>query len=204
VRQLDLRAVRLPRSALPLRSGRASVGGPPLAEPVTGILLAGGASRRFGSPKALATLGGTTLAERAWHALDWCDERIAVGKHADALPLPFPIVDDGSAVRAPLAGLVAGLRAASNELCVVLPVDCPSVTAGLLRRLAAAAAPAAVPQTGPLPGAYRRTLLPVLARRLADGDLRLWGAVDAVTVDCDPAELVNVNTEAELRALGPR
>jgi len=161
----------------------------------------GGASRRFGSPKALATLAGRTLAERAWQTLAWCDERVAVGKTADALPLPFPLVDDDSSVRAPLAGLVAGLRAARHDLCVVLPVDCPRVTAGLLQRLVAAAAPAAVPQTGPLPGAYRRSLLPTLTRRLADGDLRLRGAVDAVTVLCDPAELVNVNTEAELRAL---
>jgi molybdenum cofactor guanylyltransferase len=198
VRQLDLLALRLSRRALSVRPRRAS-----LDEPVTGVLLVGGASRRFGSPKALATLAGTTLAERAWQTLAWCDERLAVGKRSDALTLPFAVVDDGSPVRAPLAGLVGGLRAARHDLCVVLPVDCPCVTPGLLRRLAAAAAPAAVPQTGPLPGAYRRDLLPALSGRLAAGELALRGAVEAVTVDCDPAELVNVNTEAELRALGP-
>lgn len=186
-----------------MRPRLAPVAREPLAEPVTGVLLAGGGSRRFGSPKALATLEGETLAERAWRALAWCNERLAVGKVDDELPLSFPLVDDGSPVRAPLAGLVAGLRAARNDLCVVVPVDTPRVTSELLRRLAAAAAPAAVPQTGPLPGAYRRVLLPELSRRLAEGHLRLLGAVDAVTVECDPAELVNVNTVAELRALGP-
>src|ERR671911_536289 len=81
---------------------------------VTGILLVGGASRRFGTPKAIAKLGGKTLAERGWEALAWCDERLALGKKADRLPLPFEIHDDDSGVRAPIAGLVAGLRLAAN------------------------------------------------------------------------------------------
>ena len=66
---------------------------------LTGVLLVGGASTRFGSPKALARLGGETLAERAWRMLgEVCDERLAVGKRADALALPFPLLDDGSDV----------------------------------------------------------------------------------------------------------
>jgi CTP:molybdopterin cytidylyltransferase MocA len=36
---------------------------------VTGVLLVGGASTRFGSPKGLATLHGETLAGRAWRIL---------------------------------------------------------------------------------------------------------------------------------------
>jgi molybdopterin-guanine dinucleotide biosynthesis protein A len=53
-------------------------------------LLVGGASTRFGSPKALALVDGETLAARAWRLLgDACDERIAVGKLADRLELPF-------------------------------------------------------------------------------------------------------------------
>ena len=93
---------------------------------LTGILLVGGASSRFWTPKALARLGDETLADRAWRLLTGtCDETIAVGKHADALPLPFPILDDGSPVRAPIAGVVAGLRAARSDVAVVLPVDVP-------------------------------------------------------------------------------
>src|SRR5262245_30373890 len=135
---------------------------------LTGVLLVGGASRRFGSPKALARVDGETLAERAWRLLGAaCDERLAVGKRADALPLPFEIVDDGTPVRAALAGLAAGLRAAPTAVCVVVPVDCPALTVDALHRLAAACRDAAVPQTGPLPGAYHRRALPVLERRLA-------------------------------------
>jgi molybdopterin-guanine dinucleotide biosynthesis protein A len=166
---------------------------------VTGVLLVGGASRRFGAPKALARLDGETLAERAWRVLaDACDERIAVGKAADELPLPFPLLDDASPVRAPLAGVVAGLRAASHDVCVFLPVDCPRMSARSLRRLAAAAP--AVSPTGPLPGAFPRTLLADFERKLADGDYSLRD-VNAAVVELDRDELLNVNTPDDLKAV---
>jgi molybdenum cofactor guanylyltransferase len=173
---------------------------------LTGLLLVGGASSRFGSPKALARLNGKTLAERAWDILgESCGERIAVGKAADELPLPFAVLDDGAVVRAPLAGVVAGLRAAPTELCVVLPVDSPLVTPALLLELAGACADAAVPQTGPLPGAYAKSALPVLERRLAESRFALREALaqlEVRRVEVDAALLANVNTPDDLRRLG--
>jgi molybdopterin-guanine dinucleotide biosynthesis protein A len=172
---------------------------------LTGVLLVGGASTRFGSPKALARLGDRTLAEIAWEALAFCDERIAVGKAADALDLPFPLLDDGADLRAPIAGVVAGLRAARSDLCVMLPVDTPRVEEATLRALAAACADAAVPQTGPLPGVYRKSALPALETALTRGDLSLRDALaglDVRTVALDPGALVNVNTPDDLRRLG--
>ena len=170
---------------------------------LTGVLLAGGASTRFGSPKALARIGAETLAERAWRVLgEVCQERIAVGKLADGLDLPFPVLDDATETRAPIAGLAAGLRSAAHDLCVVLPVDCPLVTPELLLELVdGCEGDAAVPQTGPLPGAYRRTCLPVLERRLEAGELALRDALtelDSVVVDVNPLLLVNVNLPEDL------
>ena len=127
---------------------------------VAGALLVGGASERFGSPKALARFEGETLAERGHRVLaEAFEEVIVVGKAADELELPFEVLDDGSDVRASIVGLAAALRLADAELVVVLPTDMPLVTVGLLRALADAAEgfDVAVPQTGPLPGAYRRT-----------------------------------------------
>ena len=112
---------------------------------LTGVLLVGGASSRFGSPKALAEWQGETLAARAWRTLgEACDERLAVGKVADGLELGFPLLDDGTPLRHPAAGIVAGLRAAAYEVCVFLPVDRPLVTAASLRALGEACADAAV------------------------------------------------------------
>jgi molybdenum cofactor guanylyltransferase len=172
---------------------------------LTGVLLVGGSSSRFGSPKALARLGGETLAERAWRVLgEACDERIAIGKRADGLALPFPVLDDGTDVRAALAGIVAGLRAASSPVAVTLPVDVPLATPELIRRLGEECDEAAITTAGPLPAAIARSALPVLERRLGANELRLRDAFDELgtqVVEADPAELANVNRPEDLDAL---
>ncbi len=175
----------------------------------TGVLLVGGASERFGSPKALAPFRGETLAERGRRVLgEVCEEVLVVGKE-DELDLPFPVIDDGADERAPVLGVVAGLRAAAHDTCLVLPVDCPLVTAELLRELIDAAA---VPQTGPLPGVYTKAQLPELEARVDVGELSLRG-VNPNTVQVEETLLLNVNTPTDLvvatsealdDALGPR
>ncbi len=177
-----------------------------MASHVTGVLLVGGASRRFGSPKALARIGGETLAERAHRTLtEAFGPPLVLGKTEDGLDLPFPVEDDGLDVRAPIAGVAAALRRAPGDLVVVLPTDMPGVTPAFLVRLAEAATDdAAVPDTGPLPGAYRRSALPVLERRIAAGELALRDALaelDTRVVPGNPEELANVNTVEDLAEL---
>jgi molybdopterin-guanine dinucleotide biosynthesis protein A len=171
---------------------------------LTGVLLVGGASRRFGGPKALAELGGVSLAERGWATLQHtCEEVLAVGK-ADEGSFPFGVLDDGSEVRAPIAGVVAGLRAATHDVAVFLPVDCPNMTPTALRALASACRDAAVPQTGPLPGAWAKSALAVLERRLASRRLSLRSSYDELAVvqlELPESLLVDVDTPADLARL---
>jgi molybdenum cofactor guanylyltransferase len=169
---------------------------------LTGVLLVGGASRRYGSPKALAELDGETLASRGRRVLaEACDEVLVVGKAGE---LPFDVLDDGSETRAPIAGVVAGLRAAANEVAVFLPVDCPRMTPELIRRLGDACRDAAVPQTGPLPGAWAKSALPLLEDRLARGPLalyRTYADLDVTELDVDPRLVVDVDTPGDLANL---
>ena len=149
---------------------------------VTGVLL-------------LARFRGETLAERAHRLLsEVCDEVLVVGKEADALELPFPVLDDGVEERAAAYGVAAGVRAATYDTCVVLPVDAPRVTPALLRSLLEAEA---VPQTGPLPGVYTKSMLADLDERIAYGELALRG-VNAHAIELDARLLANANTPMEL------
>jgi len=171
---------------------------------VAGALLVGGASTRFGSPKALASFEGETLAERGHRVLvEAFGEVLVVGKAADGLELPFDVVDDGSEVRASMVGVAAALRLTGAEVVVVLPTDMPLVTTDVLRALADAVEghDAAVPQTGALPGAYRQSALPVLERRIAAGELALHRALGELrtrVLQVDEAALHNVNEPGDL------
>ena len=171
---------------------------------VAGALLVGGASTRFGSPKALASFEGETLAERGHRVLvEAFGEVLVVGKAADGLELPFDVVDDGSEVRASMVGVAAVLRLTGAEVVVVLPTDMPLVTTDVLRALADAVEghDAAVPQTGALPGAYRQSALPVLERRIAAGELALHRALGELrtrVLQVDEAALHNVNEPGDL------
>ena len=165
---------------------------------LTGILLLGGASRRFGSAKAFARLDGETLADRAWRLLgEACEERIAVGGRLQGLPFPA-LEDEGTG---PVAAIAAGLREAAHDVAVVVPVDMPLLTAAALRLLADASREAAVAQDGPLPCAVARAALPAFET----GERRLRSVLDGldtVCVELDPAVLANLNTRADLDRLG--
>ncbi len=161
-------------------------------EALSGILLVGGSSSRFGSPKELAEFEGETLADRAWRLLgEVCEERLTVG--------PGGLDDPGTG---PVAAIAAGLRAATHELAVVIPVDMPLLPPGALRLLAGACRDAATAQRGPLPCAVARRMLPAFET----GEHRLGAVLDGLDtarVELDEALLANVNTPADLATLVP-
>jgi molybdopterin-guanine dinucleotide biosynthesis protein A len=170
-----------------------------VADPrLTGILLVGGASTRFGSPKAIARFEGETLAERAWRLLgEVCDERIPVGRGAG---FPFPVLADAGT--GPVAAIAEALRAAKHEVAVVIPVDMPLLTAGALRLLAGACRDAAVAQAGPLPCAVARRTLPAFEA----GERRLrtvLDGLDTARVELEDRLLANVNEPEDLRRIAP-
>jgi molybdenum cofactor guanylyltransferase len=164
---------------------------------LTGILLVGGSSSRFGSPKALARFEGETLAERAWRLLgDVCAERIAIGR-SDGLPFET-LQDPGTG---PVAAIAAGLRSATHDVAVVVPVDMPLLTGEALRLLADACHDVAVAQAGPLPCAVARHALPAFVT----GERRLrtvLDGLDTARIELEAELLANVNTPADLDRLG--
>jgi molybdopterin-guanine dinucleotide biosynthesis protein A len=92
-----------------------------------GVVLAGGASRRFGADKLAAPLGGVPLLERAVAGLpaDWL--LVLVGPERP-LSRPAVFVREEPAGGGPAAALVAGARAALDHgatLVVTLPGDAP-------------------------------------------------------------------------------
>ena len=112
------------------------------------VILAGGRSRRFGSDKAVAELGGQRLIDIVLHKLRaQTDGPIAVNAAGDAYAgLGVPLIADRlGGTLGPLAGLHAALCWAAEQGhgdVVTTPVDTPLLPADFIARLAAHGAPA--------------------------------------------------------------
>jgi molybdopterin-guanine dinucleotide biosynthesis protein A len=188
---------------------------------VLGVILAGGASSRFGAPKALAKVGGRPIVERVRDALAAAAGEVVLVANAPELfaHLALPQRADAVPGAGPLGGVLTALRWARERgdegvLCVAC--DMPFVPAELLRDLAerARAGDAALVVPGsrgrrgaePLCAWYSVRLLATVERAVADGERALYPLLDRaervplahVERFGDPDVLfLNVNTPAD-------
>lgn len=122
---------------------------------VAGLLLAAGAGRRYGMPKALVRHRGQLFVEHAadvLHAGGCAPVVVVLGALAadvrsTAMLSGSSLVDNPDWESGMGSSLRAGLAALATTDCaavVVLPVDTPGVTAGAVRRFVALASPTAL------------------------------------------------------------
>lgn len=156
----------------------------------SGLVLAGGRSRRMGIDKARLTVEGEPLLARQLRLLAelGAAERlvsVAPGPRPADWPAGVGRVVDRVSEAGPLAGMAAGLPAARSPWVLVLAVDLPGLTVDFLGRLLARAAagggPGVVPQTDagwePLAAVYPARLAALAAERLSGPDRSLQGFV---------------------------
>ena len=165
----------------------------------SGILLAGGASRRFGRPKVVEPFAGAPLFHRPLRALiDSCDEIVIVlAPDAPELPLPkgsarVSFARDPVAYEGPLAGARVGLERVHREYAVLVAADMLGVSSRLLALMAECAARdhrnaivlADADGTRPLPAVLMVTPALALARTLLEkGERRLRALVEGLDAD---------------------
>ena len=128
----------------------------------TAVVLAGGRSSRFGSDKALADFGGEPLIARVVRTLRPLFAEVIIAAKDDRYARFAPTVRDGSDAQTPLAGLAAGLRAASFDVVFACAADMPFVAdAALIAALEAALLDCAMPRHAgvlqPLAALWRRS-----------------------------------------------
>jgi len=157
-----------------------------MTERVTGIVLAGGRSARFGRDKLAEPIDGQSMLDRAIAAVGQVAGVVLVVAPPDSVPATSSpdarIVHDVRAFEGPLAGLATGLSAMDLTIDRVIVVggDMPTLVPAVLRRLvdaldthqAAVLADEAGPR--PLPIALRLSAgAPAVERLLAGGERRL-------------------------------
>ncbi len=144
----------------------------------TGIVLAGGRSRRMGRDKLPLRIGGATLLDRVHEILSSrCTEVLVVGE-GDYAPAGARRIPDLRPGEGPLAGIEAGLLAASHRSIFVAAGDMPFLTGeivGGLLGLLSGSIQAVVPEFGlgrhPLCAAYAREVRLEVSAAL-DGGVR--------------------------------
>jgi molybdopterin-guanine dinucleotide biosynthesis protein A len=188
---------------------------------VSGVILAGGVSRRLEKNKALERIGGKALIERVIDSLvPLTSEVLAVvarPEQAEALRLPpsVRVVSDRYPGGGSLGGIFTGLEAAAEPWSVVVACDMPFLNRELLRHLMAqssnvdAVIPCLGGQPEPLHALYSKACLAPMERMLRAGQLKIAPLFEAVrvryvdeeTIDrIDPRHLsfFNINTQADL------
>lgn len=103
---------------------------------VTAIVLAGGRSSRFGSPKLEATIDGRTILDHSIDVASELADEILVATAPGATGPPerrrVRLVADAAPFDGPLAGLASALTTVSTPLAVVIAGDMPRVSAAVL------------------------------------------------------------------------
>jgi len=174
------------------------------ANDVLGIVLAGGASRRFGSPKERALLAGRTLGERAVELLRSVTGRVGVvgGDGTPFREMDVPVQPDMRPGLGPVGGIATGLSWAEEEgrrgiLCI--PCDTPLLPRALLAHLISTArgtgAACVLPSGQPACAYYEVRIRDVVAAFIDGGGRSLHALVDSL-----PAP--TVVPEEELRRFG--
>jgi molybdopterin-guanine dinucleotide biosynthesis protein A len=106
-------------------------------EGVEGFILAGGMSRRMGSPKALLDVGGKPIIARVGEALREAFEsvRVVTDRPEEVAFLGLPMLPDVHTGKGPLGGLHAALTAAQNPTIFIASADMPFLTASFVQSL---------------------------------------------------------------------
>ena len=153
----------------------------------TTIVLAGGASTRMGTPKALLPFGTETLIERVTRRLAEVSAEVIVvaGSHVrlPALPRSVRVLEDETPLQGPVAGILYGLRAASYETSFVCGCDHPLLAPAIARLLVEqSSGDGAVAvwkgRLQPLVAAYQRHVADVAEAMLARGERRARALVE--------------------------
>ncbi|MFH1560186.1 MAG: molybdenum cofactor guanylyltransferase [Chloroflexota bacterium] len=102
------------------------------------IVLAGGASRRMGVPKAFLPLGSTTLIEAVISQLKPIFRQVlVVARDSKGLrDLDAVVLTDQHQERGPLVGLARGLAVSDAPWCFVVGCDMPFLRPEVIRRMA--------------------------------------------------------------------
>jgi molybdopterin-guanine dinucleotide biosynthesis protein A len=180
---------------------------------ITGVILAGGKSSRFGTNKALAPFRGAPLIEHVAETLRsvFRDVLVVTNAQQTYLNLGLPSVVDIVPDQGPMGGIVTAFQNTINDRIFAVACDMPVLDATAIREIISQAGEtdAAVPVHDGireyLMALYSRRLLPRMRCCLAEERLSLEDFCDKLTnvawIPVSGDSWFNVNTKRDLEFL---
>ncbi len=195
-----------------MQNGNASHGG--LLHGTAVAFLAGGASSRMGTPKAMLEINGETFLARLARTFTGFDERLlSANDSAITAPGLRRIVDIRPGL-GPIGGLYSVLRSCRSERVLFIPCDMPLLTMDIALRLLRTLGDgdACIAEVGgaaePLGAVYAKSALPAMEACIAARSYRLrtmLAMLDCRRVAFDDEQsrmaFSNINTPEELQNL---
>jgi len=186
---------------------------------VTGVLLAGGKSRRMGEDKRYLVVGEQTLLDRGLAVLRsiFCEVLVVIAQDSPPLDVEVHVVRDLVPECGSLGGLYTGLTQATTPYIFVVACDMPFLDPAVIAQFTSRRATADIVmaklrgQLHPMHALYGKQCLPVVEQMIRAHQLKIQEIVsnaslrvryvteaDLLTIDPSGRSFQNVNTPADL------
>lgn len=159
---------------------------------ITGVVLAGGQSRRMGYNKADAEMHGESMLIRMIDKLKGITSVIVVSSGVASYPnISWPQIPDEHPQCGPMGGIYSVLKASSASLHLVVSCDMPLVSISLLEHIVGLAAQSDSLITVPIDengepqmmcAVYHKDLLPILVQQIDAQAYKMKSLLDLVSV----------------------
>ena len=169
---------------------------------LTGIILAGGQSKRMKQDKGLLTYKGKKLIEYGILLLNpYVDKIIISTDNPGYSQFGYPLVPDEYKGIGPIGGLYSALKVSGSPGNLVIPCDMPDLTAEIMEKLIQhkEGQQAVVLGTSgnyriPTVGFYRISSLKVIENQIKKNDFKLQNLIDELN-----AKIIRVSAEEKIR-----
>ena len=189
---------------------------------VTGIVLIGGRSKRFGKDKIFAPINGEPITKKVIDVIQGVfEEVILIGQQRDGLnTLEVKVIADIIPNCGPLGGIYTALKAAKNNYIFVFAADMPFLDIKFIKYMVSLAGkhdiimPVWNKGIEPLHAIYNKGLIPIIASLLDRKLLKIAKLIDREDVSVlkvaedqirasgEPERMfLNINTPADLETI---
>jgi molybdenum cofactor guanylyltransferase len=171
---------------------------------MTGVVLIGGKSRRFGSDKVLSIFRGKTLIEHVVDAIQPLFKDIFLVGHIRKGLEKFSVVEDIKPGYGPLGGIYTALKSIHDDRCFVFAADMPNLNRDFISYMVSQAAghdivmPVWSKGREPLHAIYSKTILPTIESLFAIDNYKIYALIEKTDTLFIPEEIIRAYDKPEV------